>query len=394
MNRDAMAHKRSSIPATDAALERADLILSGPSSPSVDLAAEYVVLADSYRVLLRKLNKTLIISDTYQVQLRELMKQIEGTTYKYRQLKDVALPLCVYCKNIRTDNDYWQRLETYFGTHADIMFSHGICPECIKSTTRQLGAWQQKETFPGIPVSEGAPPVVQSTPKPAEDEILKELHSLLQRSAATGNPLTPELERVVGRHTKLLRRFNKIVSISDGYQSQLMDLKARLEFSARTDLLTGLANRWEIMARLESEKSRSERYKKNFSILISDLDHFKEINDNHGHLAGDRVLRAVAEILRGQIRTEDFCGRWGGEEFMIILPETDLPKACSVAAKLLTKVRKTAVPWEGKKISTTMSIGVGVFKPGLNIDGCLKQVDDALFIAKAGGRDRFVMVTY
>ncbi|MDR3580803.1 MAG: diguanylate cyclase [Oryzomonas sp.] len=386
-----MARKRSNIPATDAALERADRILSEPSSPSVDLVAEYGTLADSYRILLRKLNKTIVISDTYQMQFRELMKQIEDTTYKYRQLKDVALPLCVYCKNIRTDNDYWQRLETYFGTHADIMFSHGICPECIKSTTRQLGAWQQKDTFPDIPAS-SEPPAARSTPKPVEDEILKELHSLLQRSAVTGNPLTPELERVVGRHTKLLRRFNKIVTISDGYQSQLMDLKARLEFSARTDLLTGLANRWEIMARLESEKSRSERHKKNFSILISDLDLFKEINDNHGHLAGDRVLRAVADILRGQIRSEDFCGRWGGEEFLFILPETDLPTACSVAAKLLAKVRKISVTWEERKISTTMSMGIGVFRPGMSIDGCLKQIDGALFRAKGSGRDRFVTV--
>ncbi|GFE60148.1 diguanylate cyclase [Geobacter sp. AOG2] len=386
-----MTRKRSNIPENDAALERAERTLSKLSSPSVDLAAEYGALADSYRGLLRKLNKTLVISDTYQMQLRELMKQIEDTTYKYRQLKDVALPLCVYCKNIRTDNDYWQRLETYFGTHADIMFSHGICPECIKATTRQLGTWQQRETFPDIPVTLESP-VVPNAPKPAEDEVLKELHSLLQRSAADGNPLTPQLERVVGKHAKLLRRFNKIFTISDGYQSQLMDLKARLEFSARTDLLTGIANRWEIMARLESEKSRSERYKKNFSILIGDLDHFKEINDNHGHMAGDRVLKAVAEILRGQIRTEDFCGRWGGEEFLVILPETDLPKACSVAAKLLAKVRKTAVPWEGRRISTTMSMGIGVFRPGMSIDGCLKQVDDALFIAKSGGRDRFSMV--
>lgn len=386
-----MARKKTKIPTTDPALERADRILAEPSSPPVDMMAEYGALADSYRVLLHKLSKTLVISDTYQMQLREMMKRIEDTTYKYRQLKDVALPLCIYCKNIRTDNDYWQRLETYFGTHAEIMFSHGICPECIKSTTRQLGAWQHKEIFPDIPAS-SEPPAVPAARKPVEDEALKELRTLLQESAATGNPLTPELERIVGKHTKLLRRFNKIVSISDGYQSQLMDLNAKLEFSARTDLLTGLANRWEIMARLESEKSRSERYHKNFSILICDLDHFKDINDSHGHMAGDRVLRALAEILRAHIRAEDFCGRWGGEEFLVLLPETDPPKARSVAEKLLANVRKTAVPWEGQKISTTMSIGIGAFRPGMSIDDCLKKVDDALFTAKAGGRDRLMMV--
>lgn len=383
-----MAHRKTKKTETDPALERAARILAEPFSSTPDMKAEYGALADSYCVLLHKLNKTLVISDTYQMQLREMMKQIEDTTSKYRQLKDVALPLCIYCKHIRTDNDYWQRLETYFGTHAEIMFSHGICPECVKSTTRQLGAWQHRERFPDVPASSERPPAAR---KPAEDETLKELRALLQESAAAGNPLTTELEWVVAKHAKLVRRFNKIVSISDGYQSQLMDLNARLEFSARTDLLTGLANRWEIMARLESEKSRSERYHKKFSILICDLDHFKGINDSHGHMAGDRVLRAVAEILRAHIRAGDFCGRWGGEEFLIILPETDLPKARSVADKLLANVRKTAVPWEGQKIATTMSMGVGAFRPGMSIDECLKKVDDALFIAKAGGRDRLSM---
>ncbi|QEM69298.1 GGDEF domain-containing protein [Geobacter sp. FeAm09] len=389
-----MARKKTKIAATDPTLERAGRILAESSSPPPDLMAEYGALAEGYRALLRKLNKTLVISDTYQMQLREMMKQIEDTTYKYRQLKDVALPLCIYCKNIRTDNDYWQRLETYFGTHAEIMFSHGICPECIKSTTRQLGAWQHKEKFPDLPASAepSAGPAAPAARKPAEDETLKELRTLLQESAAAGNPLTSELERVVGRHAKLVRRFNKIVSISDGYQSQLMELNARLEFSARTDLLTGLANRWEIMARLESEKSRSERYHKHFSILLCDLDHFKAINDGYGHMAGDRVLRAIAEVLRTHVRAGDFCGRWGGEEFLVILPETDLPKARTVAEKLLVNMRKTAVPWEGRKITTTMSVGLGAFRPGMSIDECLKKVDDALFAAKAGGRDRLMMV--
>ena len=370
----------------DDVLIRAAGILAEPTAPEVDLAAEYAALAESYSTLLRKLHKTLVISDSYQVHIKEVSRKLEDATLKYRQLTEVALPICMYCKKIRTDNAYWQRLDTYFSSHADIMFSHGICPDCIKEAYNQMGG----RSFP-----EGSPSAAESGRKgsrePVEDDAHNEMQELLRKSKEEGNPLAPDLERVADRYAKLLRRFNKIVSISDGYQSQFMDLKARLEVSARTDLLTGLVNRWEIMARLEAEKSRAERHGHDFSVLIGDLDHFKEINDTHGHLAGDRVLKMVADVLRSNLRNEDLCGRWGGEEFMVILPETDSLKARLVADKLLTGVRGLSVAWDGGEIVTTMSMGVGGFTKGMSIDECIRQVDDALYVAKSGGRDRVVM---
>jgi diguanylate cyclase len=222
-----------------------------------------------------------------------------------------------------------------------------------------------------------------------EDDAIREMRKVLQLCAAEHNPLTPDLERMVARYDKMLRRFNKTVAISDQYQLQLMDLKARLEVTARTDLLTGLANRWKIMEQLEAEQSRAERHGSTFSILIADLDHFKLINDTYGHLAGDRVLKAIADCFSGSLRGEDFCGRWGGEEFLIVLPETGLQQACQVAEKLIAGVRQTSVVWEQQRLGVTVSVGVGSFRQGMSLDACIKLADDAMYVAKREGRDRY-----
>jgi diguanylate cyclase (GGDEF)-like protein len=222
----------------------------------------------------------------------------------------------------------------------------------------------------------------------AADDPLEETRRLLQEGEAADNPLAPELARCLDSYEKLLRRFHKTVSISDRYQSQLMELKVKLEVSASTDLLTGLPNRRKLMELLEAELSRVERHQGGFSILIADLDHFKAINDGHGHLAGDLLLQNIADTLRRGLRAEDSCGRWGGEEFLILLPETDRTQACLVAEKLVAAVGRAAVDWEGKRLSVTLSVGVAAWRPGLSLDDCLRLADDALYGAKRQGRDR------
>lgn len=373
-------------PQDDATLVRALRVLAGERATTVDLAAEYATLVAAYRKLLRKFHKTLIISDTYEAQHQEMVKALEETTRRYRQLTDVALPICMYCKKIRTDEDYWQKLETFFSRNAGLMFSHGVCPECIRSAYARMGLGPVGA--PAAGEAEGVRRRSRERRETPEDEALGEMRALLRQRAADGEPLPAEVERFAERYGKLSRRFHKIVTISDSYQSQLMELKARVELIARTDLLTGLANRWETMARLEAEKSRSERYGTLFSVLMADIDFFKGINDSHGHQAGDRVLRVLAETLRSNLRNEDLCGRWGGEEFLLILPETDRNHAAVVAEKLLARVRSMGVQWEGCPIPVTMSVGYGVCAPGTALDDFLLRVDDALYAAKAGGRDR------
>lgn len=373
----------------DPALTRALKVMEAGALPDADLAAEFAVLTESYGKLLRKFSKTLVISDAYETQHQAMAKKLEEATWKYRQLKDVALPICMYCKKIRSDDDYWQRLETFFCNHADIMFSHGICPDCIKTAYEKMGMHKRALPLPDAAVA--GQPAMSPERQPVEDDALREMRALVRRSAFDGNPVAPEVEQFVEKYGKLLRRFNKIVSISDSYQSQLRELNARLELMARTDLLTGLANHWEMVMRLAAEQSRSERNGKVFSIVLADIDHFKKVNDTHGHQAGDRVIRGIADTLRTNIRREDICSRWGGEEFLIILPEADLVRAGTVAAKLLAKVRNTVVPWDGHDIRVTVSIGYGASEPGMSVDDLIRRVDDALYSAKAAGRDRFAV---
>lgn len=373
----------------DAILKRAAAVLAAPTLSTVDLTTEYASLVSKYRTLLRKFLKTVIISDSYEAQRREMSEKLEETAAKYRQLKAVALPICMYCKKIRSDDDYWQQLETFLYNNADIMFSHGICPDCIKTAYSKMGLNKEQVITPNSAVGI---PAIRGGRELTEDDALRDMRALVRQCSVEGRPLAPEVEQFVTRYGKLLRRFNKTVSISDNYQSQLMELKSRLELMARTDLLTGLSNRWDMVARLEAEKSRSERHGKPFSILIADIDHFKQVNDTFGHLAGDRVLRSIADTFRSNTRSEDICCRWGGEEFLFILPETDLNRAGAFVDKTINVVRKLVIPWDGHEIRVTVSIGYGVFIPGIDINECLRQVDGALSNAKFTGRDRAVAV--
>lgn len=362
-------------------LVRIEKVLSKPPQDRTALLAEYYVLAESFKKLHHQLHKTLSISDSYQQELKELSLKLEQSSLKLRRLSEVALPICMYCHKVRADDDYWQRLETYFSSHVDIMFSHGICPDCIKTTYSRLG--ERVHTS----VSPQEVHIRQKNPVP-DDEPLREMKELLQRVSDTGDPLTPELEKVISRYSKLLRRFNKIVSISDSYQFQLQDLNMRLELMVRTDVLTGLANRLEMLNQLEVEQKRSERHQKTFCLILGDLDLFKLVNDTYGHLAGDRVLRQIAAQLRDNLRTEDVCARWGGEEFMILLPETSLEQAVVVAEKLADAVRTKEISWEQQLIRLTMSFGVGEFAAGKTIDESIQRVDNALYVAKNSGRNR------
>lgn len=161
-----------------------------------------------------------------------------------------------------------------------------------------------------------------------------------------------------------------------------------LQSAARTDHLTGIANRWEIMDRFNAEKGRAERHSTPLSIIIADIDHFKNVNDSHGHIAGDRVLRSIAHAITSSIRVEDTCGRWGGEEFLLLLPDTALDAAATVAEKLRQTVGELAIQWEGESIAVTMSMGVAQFRSGMSHDECIRLADQALYRAKSGGRNR------
>ena len=210
-----------------------------------------------------------------------------------------------------------------------------------------------------------------------------------------GQPLSfEEAAEIFEAYRKLDQRLARIARISDNFQSKLQDLKKALEHSSRTDYLTGLPNRRDICERLSAEQNRCFRNGKIFSLIMADLDLFKRINDSHGHAAGDRFLAATAEIFKANLRKEDCCARWGGEEFLILLPETDAASAFEVAEKLRRLMAGFTLDFNGERIGTTLSVGVSVYhRDEPHVQPCLTRVDEALYQAKSGGRNCSILCT-
>lgn len=178
---------------------------------------------------------------------------------------------------------------------------------------------------------------------------------------------------------------------------------AAMERLARTDVLTGLPNRRDILARAQAELDRSLRTRHPVSLLMLDLDHFKAINDQYGHPIGDVVLRAFARIGQARMRRIDALGRIGGEEFLVVLPETDGDEALAAAERLRLAYEQGCIETTRGIVSVTVSIGAITHRPGETdrqigentealLDRLLARVDAALYEAKQAGRNRVVAV--
>ncbi|HEY5717227.1 MAG TPA: GGDEF domain-containing protein [Motiliproteus sp.] len=166
----------------------------------------------------------------------------------------------------------------------------------------------------------------------------------------------------------------------------------RLYRQAHRDPLTGLANRRSIVSYLQQELAHCRTNKLPLSLMLLDLDKFKRVNDQHGHAAGDEVLKSFAHLLISQSRAEDLVGRYGGEEFLMVLSGTPCQGAHKIAERLrlACHAEQVKVP-TGELLNFTTSIGVAEAQPGEQIEQMLKRVDDALYAAKGGGRDRVVI---
>lgn len=166
-------------------------------------------------------------------------------------------------------------------------------------------------------------------------------------------------------------------------------LLTKLELQARQDYLTGLNNRGYFMELAERELKKALRYGHHFTVLMLDIDHFKKINDSFGHKAGDLVLKSLAEIFRITLREGDIVGRVGGEEFVVLLPETNVDGAVTVAERIRHMVEMTPVSVSGSTIHFTVSIGGSepTFQE-CTLDLLLNQADNALYQAKNSGRNR------
>ncbi len=219
----------------------------------------------------------------------------------------------------------------------------------------------------------------------------KQLKALQIRHQVAAAQRDAEIHRL--RNIELARAYADLEAANATLQevdAQKTRLLAQLERQTFEDALTGLANRRYLDQRLAEEFERARRHRRPLAVAIADLDHFKRVNDTYSHAVGDDVLRAIAHILRDQVRHTDLVARFGGEEFVLVLTETDLDAARVVCEKLRAAVE--AYPWEKLRPGLAVTISIGVFADieVTSHERMLAAADERLYEAKAAGRNRVV----
>ena len=194
--------------------------------------------------------------------------------------------------------------------------------------------------------------------------------------------MLPAVAMLTARLSRIRRR------LSD-QREELAQALAQLQAIATRDELTGLPNRRQMQALMDQELLRSLRHHHDFCIALVDLDHFKRVNDEHGHAAGDAVLRAFAQAGQAAMRATDVLARWGGEEFVVLLPDTGMPPALAGMERLRQQIAALAIEAGGAApISVTVSIGLTGHRRSDTLDQTLARADRLLYQAKAEGRNR------
>jgi diguanylate cyclase (GGDEF)-like protein len=255
---------------------------------------------------------------------------------------------------------------------------------------------------------------MRRSPEQAIAGVLRPLSSLLKEPLeldaanggvrrADGQPLNDVERQLMGEILDLVglahehdARLQALDARVSALQAENLDLIAKNSFlseiSAR-DSLTGLYNRWYVMEKIDSEMNRAMRHGYPMSVLMLDLDHFKSINDSYGHPAGDAVLKSVGQVLKDSCRVYDVAGRYGGEEFCIVLPETKVGGTTTVAERIRERLASTPQTVGQKSIIVTASIGIAgvdsVSDDGvLSASALVERADRALYAAKHHGRNR------
>lgn len=204
--------------------------------------------------------------------------------------------------------------------------------------------------------------------------------------AAQPQPIDEPMSSV-GRHDQLVADLQNQVIELNKEKELLNRLLQEKSACLRQDPLTGVFNRLAYEEQLEQEFHRWKRFGNPLTFLIWDIDHFKQINDRHGHATGDEVLRSIAQQLVSRVRSTDFVARYGGEEFVMLLPGADIRAASSLADQIRCKIAECGFQNAGSNIPVTISCGISSFEPGDTPQSVFSRADRALYQAKQAGRD-------
>ncbi len=177
-------------------------------------------------------------------------------------------------------------------------------------------------------------------------------------------------------------------SAASDAENALIQANKKLANLSSTDPVTNLVNRRIIVSRIEQEQNRMERGNKPFCLILIDVDDFSSVNDKFGFSCGDYIMAHLAEVISRTIRKQDEVARWGGDEFLLMLPETDIDGGKIVAQKIRAKILKTPFLYKGTKIPVTATLGVGVCEKETGVGSCIHKADHALHLGKHAGKNR------
>ena len=229
-------------------------------------------------------------------------------------------------------------------------------------------------------ITEGNLNIGEFKAKSSQDEIgrlakvFNQMHATIKRQIEELNAHRELLEKEVKERTYELEQANK-----------------KLDLISRTDELTQLPNRRDMHKTIEKEVERANRFKKAFSIIFIDIDHFKDVNDTYGHATGDAVLKSVASTIRSLLRKYDVLARYGGEEFLTLLPETELKDAAHVAERFRKQIENQTIFFGGQEIKVTITLGVAQFDSSQGAEKCIQLADKALYEGKEHGRNKVIL---
>jgi diguanylate cyclase (GGDEF)-like protein len=254
-------------------------------------------------------------------------EQLRSTRRNLRQLEDLFLPVCMFCKRVRTDDSYWEKIERFFTRHADVTFSHGICPTCFEERFGAIGASAPAGEAPAAAAP--AAPTAEPRPDGAEEDALQELRTILEEAETSGAlPAGPALWRAVDRIGRAFGRYRKVVERSDGYQEEF---RRRLEHAVRSDALTGFTTRAAAIEVLEDAFDRSRRGDGAEALVVVEVRGLRALNQRRGYASGDRAIVALSRALRAAAPGARLRARWSGNAFALIVDAAAAPAALHAA---------------------------------------------------------------
>ncbi|GAA5315955.1 MAG: hypothetical protein AseanaTS_11600 [Candidatus Pelagadaptatus aseana] len=283
---------------------------------------------------------------------------------------------------LAADEEHRQYLETVDASLKNIMSALGVALEDYQDQrqTEEVFATQVTSNIASLSTVATSASSLDALRQHVDQHLETLQQAVKQRSEGIGKASTPISEQL----TELVRQINAIEQEASQAKQDLEEQRIR----AVTDSLTGLPNREAYVERAHYEFNRWQRYGRPLTLAVTDIDHFKRINDNYGHQAGDKVLQVLGKAIAKRLREVDFIGRYGGEEFVLLLPETDEQNAHEALDKIRQAIAAMPFRFHQDPVTITLSIGLSQFRQGDTVEAVFERADKQLYVAKQQGRNR------